>query len=123
MTDTNTTFDTVGFIMAFEAGDIEDEQEVIEGFQELIDSGVVWQLQGSYGRMAARLIEAGYCFRPGERPQGPYLRALIDQHNPPEARDHEFDSCADCPDDFPGSPTACPPVCVMCGRGPEVHRA
>jgi hypothetical protein len=67
MTNTNTgekPFDTVGFIMAYEQGDT-DEQETIEGFQTLIDSGVVWSLQGSYGRAAARLIEAGYCFRPG----------------------------------------------------------
>jgi hypothetical protein len=46
--------------MAYEQGDCSKE-EVIEGFQALIDSGLCWQLQGSYGRMATRLIEAGYC--------------------------------------------------------------
>jgi hypothetical protein len=53
-------FDTVGFIMAFENGEL-DEQEVAEGFQHLIDSGVVWQLQGMYGRTAADLIRNGLC--------------------------------------------------------------
>lgn len=58
-------FDSVGFIMAYEGGDLE-EQQVIEGFQHLIDTGLAWQLQGCYGRTAHALIEAGYC-RP--RPQ------------------------------------------------------
>ena len=52
--------DQVDKIMAFEQGDL-DEEGVIELFQELIDSGLAWQLQGSYGRMARNLIEAGYC--------------------------------------------------------------
>lgn len=47
-----------GKIIDFEAGELKDEQ-VIELFQELVDSGLAWQLQGSYGRTAARLIEAG----------------------------------------------------------------
>jgi hypothetical protein len=47
-------------IIAFEQGDL-DEEGILELFQELIDSGLVWQLQGSYGRMARNLIEAGYC--------------------------------------------------------------
>jgi hypothetical protein len=37
------------------------ETETIDFFQALIDSGVVWKLQGSYGRTAKRLIEAGRC--------------------------------------------------------------
>jgi hypothetical protein len=52
--------DQVDKIIAFEQGDL-DEDGIIELFQELIDSGLVWQLQGSYGRMARNLIEAGYC--------------------------------------------------------------
>jgi methyltransferase-like protein len=55
-------FDTVGFIMAYEDGQLEDE-EIIEGFQELINSGLAWSLQGSYGRMAATLIDHGHCTR------------------------------------------------------------
>lgn len=53
-------FDTVGFILEFEDGEL-DEGEVIEGFQHLINSGLVWQLQGFYGRMAEDLLNAGVC--------------------------------------------------------------
>ena len=52
--------DQVAKIMAFEQGDL-DEEGILELFQELIDSGLAWQLQGSYGRIARNLIEAGYC--------------------------------------------------------------
>ena len=38
-----------------------DEEIYIEAWQSLIDSGVVWQLQGSYGRGAMALIDAGKC--------------------------------------------------------------
>lgn len=54
------SFDMVGFMMNYEEGILEEE-EIVEGFQKLIDSGVAWQLQGSYGRMAKALIYAGYC--------------------------------------------------------------
>lgn len=56
--------DPLDFIMRFESGDIVDEQEIYDGFQQLIDSGLVWQLQGMYGRTAAMLIDAGYCKLP-----------------------------------------------------------
>lgn len=52
--------DRVTFIMQFEGGQL-TEEEIVNGFQELIDSGVVWQLQGYYGRTAAALIKAGLC--------------------------------------------------------------
>jgi len=45
-------------IIDFENGALNDE-EVIDLFQNLLDSGVVWQLQGSYGRFAVQLINAG----------------------------------------------------------------
>lgn len=41
-------------------GDV-DEDTVIAAWQFLIDCGLVWHLQGSYGRGAAQLIEAGIC--------------------------------------------------------------
>lgn len=53
-------FDSLEFIMRFEQGEL-DDQELVEGFQNMIDSGLVWALQGFYGRMAMRLIEQGYC--------------------------------------------------------------
>ena len=54
-------FDVVGFIMAYESGEIESEEYLIRGFQALIDSGQAWSLQGHYGRTARALIEAGHC--------------------------------------------------------------
>lgn len=53
-------YDELGAIMAYEGGELDDEH-TIELFQHLIDSGLVWQLQGSYGRTAHALIEQGYC--------------------------------------------------------------
>ena len=37
------------------------EDEVVAAWQHLIDTGLVWQLQGFYGRMARELIEHGVC--------------------------------------------------------------
>lgn len=62
---TETGFDAVGFIMRLEGGaDDLTQDEVIEGFQYLIDTGMAWSLQGSYGRAAMSLIERGYCTEP-----------------------------------------------------------
>jgi hypothetical protein len=52
----------VSKIIAYENDEMTQE-EVIEFFQELIDTGYAWRLQGHYGRTALRLIEYGYCRR------------------------------------------------------------
>jgi hypothetical protein len=49
-------------IIKYESDEM-DQEEVIEFFQELINSGYVWRLQGHYGRTALRLIEYGLCQR------------------------------------------------------------
>lgn len=49
-------------LFAYESGGLSDD-DTIDLFQSMIDSGLVWQLQGSYGRMAQRLIESGKCSR------------------------------------------------------------
>jgi len=53
---------SVDWIMDYEAGEL-DHGEIVDGFQTMIDDGSVWQLQGSYGRMARDLLEAGLCHR------------------------------------------------------------
>lgn len=52
-------FNEFDFIMAYEGGTCTDD-EIITGFQRLVDSGTAWRLQGSYGRMAHKLIDGGY---------------------------------------------------------------
>lgn len=51
-------FDQVGAIIAFESGEL-DEEGTLKLFQHLVDTGLAWQLQGSYGRTAQSLIEQG----------------------------------------------------------------
>lgn len=50
-------------IIRYESGEM-SEDEVIEFFQELIDTGLAWRLQGSYGRMAHYLIGEELCISP-----------------------------------------------------------
>lgn len=51
-------YDMVGNIMAFEEGQL-DRDGVVALFQHLVDTGLAWSLQGSYGRMAKALLDAG----------------------------------------------------------------
>lgn len=49
---------TIDSIIAYENGEL-DSDETLALFQDLVDSGIAWQLQGSYGRTARALIDAG----------------------------------------------------------------
>jgi hypothetical protein len=52
------TFDAVGIIEGFV--DSDSEEQVLEAWQTLVDTGMAWQLQGWFGRTARHLIEEGY---------------------------------------------------------------
>lgn len=60
-------------IIDFENGEM-DEERMVEFFQDMINSGVVWQLQGFYGRTAAALIEANECLTADEYAAGEAVR-------------------------------------------------
>jgi hypothetical protein len=53
------TFDAV--MVAEGDVEVENEEVFIDAWQYLIDTGIVWTLQGYFGRTAASLIEQGYC--------------------------------------------------------------
>jgi hypothetical protein len=51
------SFDAVGIAEGWIEAD--SEEQVIEAWQYLVNSGLAWQLQGWFGRTATRLIEEG----------------------------------------------------------------
>lgn len=65
-------FDVTGAIIDYEEGAL-TRDETIELFQHLINTGLAWRLQGSYGRAARNLIEAGLC----STPSGKVLRQEV----------------------------------------------
>ena len=58
--------DIVGKIMAFEQGEL-DNEEAYALFQFLLDSRMIYSLQGSYQRMAEDLLLAGVIQMPNQR--------------------------------------------------------
>lgn len=62
---TEEKFDLVGQIMAYEEGELSTE-DTLNLFSHLIKSGKAWSLQGSYGRTATALINAGYIDKTGK---------------------------------------------------------
>ena len=57
--------DLVGRIIEYESGEMPDEN-VPEFFQQLIDTGTVWHLQGVYQRTARGLVDSGLCHWKGK---------------------------------------------------------
>jgi hypothetical protein len=53
-------------ILLIEGDNTATREEQIAAWQALIDSGIVWRLQGTYARGALALIESGECYA---RPQ------------------------------------------------------
>ena len=50
--------DTIDGINRYESGEMEEEEQV-EFFQHLVDTGTVWSLQGHYGRTVTWMINEG----------------------------------------------------------------
>jgi len=55
------SYDAVGLAEGFVEG---TEEEVIEAWQYLVNTGLAWQLQGWFGRTAFDLIDAGIINQP-----------------------------------------------------------
>jgi hypothetical protein len=49
-------FDAVGLAEGWIEG---SEEEILEAWQHLVDTGLAWSLQGWFGRTACHLIEQG----------------------------------------------------------------
>ena len=58
-------FDSIGIVEGWIETDIMSES--IQAWQYLIDTGLVWELQGWYGRRAKVLIESGVCTESQEK--------------------------------------------------------
>ena len=54
------TFNMTGQLLKWTTEGL-DEEDTIELFQQLIDSGLAWQLEGHIGRCAMDLINSGDC--------------------------------------------------------------
>lgn len=67
-------------INAWENGEMSAIEE-ITFFQELIDSGDAWKLQGFYGSNAHRLIEEGLCHFPEKRLKDYYGNTVPSCHD------------------------------------------
>ena len=53
------SFTAVGIAEGFIDADSEDQ--IVQAWQVLIDTGMAWQLQGWFGRTAQHLIDEGIC--------------------------------------------------------------
>jgi len=97
-------------IIRYEDGDLEFN-DTIELFQELINSGLAWQLQGHYGRTAQMLIEDGLCTLSKEESMNVCPRCNQEYTGFPALSrvDNKTEICSDCGtqealDDYYGTP-------------------
>ncbi|MGW5130854.1 DUF7417 domain-containing protein [Streptomyces sp. NPDC004135] len=60
-------------LISYEIGEL-DDSETLDMFATLIKSGMAWTLQGTYGRTAERLIEAGLI-----TPEGDVVPEVIEE--------------------------------------------
>lgn len=56
-------FNSFDAIIMMENGEL-NEEEIIEAMQVIVDTGLIYHLQGSYQRLAQQLIEAGHLTTP-----------------------------------------------------------
>jgi len=59
-----TPFKACQLVEGFEVG---TEEEILDAWQFLVDTGLAWKLQGWYGRTAMHLIKRGFVSPPEER--------------------------------------------------------
>jgi hypothetical protein len=64
-------------IMFYENGEL-SPAECVYLFAELVSTGMVWHLQGSYGRTAERLIDNGILTRGGDIDEARAIECGID---------------------------------------------
>jgi len=46
------------------AQEAESDEQYIQAWQQLIDTGLAWSLQGFFGRTASTMIQQGLCYVP-----------------------------------------------------------
>ena len=65
-------------ILQYETEDFKTEEETIQFFQELIDSGLAWKLSGKYGLIAKKYIDEG---KINPTPKAKGIRWLLNLRN------------------------------------------
>lgn len=74
MSGANYNADLVDKLVRYEQGEM-DSDETVEFFQHLVDTGLAWTLQGSYGRTAQSMINRGVIVAPTNGYRGGSIRS------------------------------------------------
>jgi len=51
------------------AQEAESDEQYIQAWQQLIDTGLAWSMQGFFGRTASTMIQNGLCYYPTVKPK------------------------------------------------------